>query len=622
MPLGSRTDCGDARFCGVEVAFACDIVDTLQRSLLCGFDFVLAPLVHPRFRRGPDYPGAFTRSDLLLTASQWSGQVVGSTSPWINPDAPQDTALRSQSEAALRQELHWAAHLSLQACILPGAGGPNQARILNQALLTLTGMALWVRVRLGGPEDAWEEWNTLRFACAHSTRLGAVLEVGAQLPSEASLARWSGENVKAIVVPTHAFTTNKRGYPVLPKKHQAFLTSMLKLGVQVVLRGAPRHTPPGGDESDAGLKLPSNPLRPYWEYLSFLFRKGEIAAEQQPAELAYRDFLQSPLQPLQDNLESQTYEVFERDATKYNTYEEAVYCALLDRVPAGSEEGTATVVMVVGAGRGPIVAACLAAAQRAKRAVRMYAVEKNPNAIVTLSHRVETEWQGKVTLVPADMREWQASEPADILVSELLGSFGDNELSPECLDGAMRFLKPGGISIPSSYTSFLHPVTTHKLWTDVAAYRDTEHFETPFVVKFHRFHTLAEPQARCLSAVFTFEHPGQQPPDNRRSISLVFKAAPPGTTVCHGLAGYFDAKLYKDVHLSIRPSTLTPKMFSWFPIYFPIKEPFVVSQGSEIRVDMWRCDGNHKVWYEWSVSCGALRGAIHNPNGRSYAVGL
>lgn len=29
----------------------------------------------------------------------------------------------------------------------------------------------------------------------------------------------------------------------------------------------------------------------------------------------------------------------------------------------------------------------------------------------------------------------------DILVSELLGSFGDNELSPECLDGAQKFLK-------------------------------------------------------------------------------------------------------------------------------------------------------------------------------------
>jgi hypothetical protein len=39
------------------------------------------------------------------------------------------------------------------------------------------------------------------------------------------------------------------------------------------------------------------------------------------------------------------------------------------------------------------------------------------------------------------MRSIVLPEPADIIVSELLGSFGDNELSPECLDGAMRFLK-------------------------------------------------------------------------------------------------------------------------------------------------------------------------------------
>jgi hypothetical protein len=40
-----------------------------------------------------------------------------------------------------------------------------------------------------------------------------------------------------------------------------------------------------------------------------------------------------------------------------------------------------------------------------------------------------------------DMRSLVVPESADIVVSELLGSFGDNELSPECLDGAMRFLK-------------------------------------------------------------------------------------------------------------------------------------------------------------------------------------
>jgi hypothetical protein len=39
------------------------------------------------------------------------------------------------------------------------------------------------------------------------------------------------------------------------------------------------------------------------------------------------------------------------------------------------------------------------------------------------------------------MRDWNPPEKADIIVSELLGSFGDNELSPECLDNVLKFLK-------------------------------------------------------------------------------------------------------------------------------------------------------------------------------------
>lgn len=46
-----------------------------------------------------------------------------------------------------------------------------------------------------------------------------------------------------------------------------------------------------------------------------------------------------------------------------------------------------------------------------------------------------------MTIVSTDMRKWKAPEKADIIVSELLGSFGDNELSPECLDGAQIYLK-------------------------------------------------------------------------------------------------------------------------------------------------------------------------------------
>ena len=50
-------------------------------------------------------------------------------------------------------------------------------------------------------------------------------------------------------------------------------------------------------------------------------------------------------------------------------------------------------------------------------------------------------WGDSVDIVAGDMRQCDLPVKVDLLVSELLGSFGDNELSPECLDGAQRLLK-------------------------------------------------------------------------------------------------------------------------------------------------------------------------------------
>ncbi|KAI3428237.1 hypothetical protein D9Q98_006617 [Chlorella vulgaris] len=666
MGLGKRIDFGDAKYAGVDVPFSCSIQDSLESALLCGFDFIMSPLVHPRYRRpAPSalprgtFQPPFTRSDLLLTSAQWSGQVVGKVSSWIDCDSA-SPALRRDSQAALVQELGWAAHLSLQAVVLPPPPqhAANYARILNHTLGGLATMSMWVRIPAaaapapapsGGGDngggghagtstacvDPWELWNQLRFLCHHHPRLAVVLELGADLPAEDNLHRWRGEPLKAVLVPTSVFTTNKRGYPTLSKRHQDFLSDCFRRGVQVVLSGNAQHAPPpeaapSGGAAARGLDgavaavaaavapLQANPLRVYWEYLSYIFRKIEATSEQEVLEMGYRDFLQSPLQPLQDNLESQTYETFERDGTKYSTYEEAVYRCLLDRVPQEEAESRTTVLMVVGAGRGPLVAASLRASVRAKRQIRVFAVEKNPNAVVTLQNRLVADgWQGTVTIVPADMREWQAPEQADILVSELLGSFGDNELSPECLDGAQRFLRPDGVSIPQAYTSYLQPITSHKLWNDVRAHDDIEHFETPYVVKLFKFHPLAPTQE-----VFTFEHPNRDHCiDNTRSACLRFDCTTAGGAVCHGFAGYFDAQLYEDVHLSIHPPTHTPNMFSWFPIYFPLRLPFHLPQGARMEVHMWRCEGQHKVWYEWAVT-EPLTTCIHNPGGRSYYVGL
>ncbi|KAK9539386.1 hypothetical protein VZT92_004496 [Zoarces viviparus] len=228
------------------------------------------------------------------------------------------------------------------------------------------------------------------------------------------------------------------------------------------------------------------------------------------------------------------------------------------------------------------------------------------------------EWGDQVTVVSCDMRDWAAPEKADIIVSELLGSFGDNELSPECLDGAQKFLKDNGVSIPCSYTSFLAPLSSSKLYNEVRGCRERDkdpecHFETPYVVRLHNFHQLAEPKA-C----FTFKHPTKDM-DNNRYQCLRFSVG--CNSVLHGFAGYFETTLYKDVTLSIKPATHSPGMFSWFPILFPLKQPIAISRDEDITVRFWRCNNGKKVWYEWAVtepSCSA----IHNPAGRSYTIGL
>ena len=59
------------------------------------------------------------------------------------------------------------------------------------------------------------------------------------MPDLDEVLRWHGEPVKALLLPTAAFLTNKRGYPTLSKAHQELLTRFFQMGVQVRLSDAP-----------------------------------------------------------------------------------------------------------------------------------------------------------------------------------------------------------------------------------------------------------------------------------------------------------------------------------------------------------------------------------------------
>lgn len=43
-------------------------------------------------------------------------------------------------------------------------------------------------------------------------------------------------------------------------------------------------------------------------------------------------------------------------------------------------------------------------------------------------------------------------------------------------------------------------------------------------------------------------------------------------------------------------------MHSWFPLFFPIREPIIAYEGQEVSISIWRNHSSTSVWYEWAIS--------------------
>ncbi|XP_073223968.1 protein arginine N-methyltransferase 1.5-like isoform X1 [Cicer arietinum] len=650
MPLGEREgDTSKSRFIGVETYFNKSMTVVLDNNIFLekGCDFVVAPLMSPTYRPSlmqqfgsisVELRLPFTKSDLNPSAKIWNTKVIGKISEWIDLDSP-DQTLRKDSETVLKQEIDKAAYLSLQACLLPTPKRntcANYARCVNQYLQLkgLDQMQLWLRIPLGKPDDnssaifrtpadCWKIWNSFRLLCDHHSNLLVTLDNLNALPADNSLNSWYGEPVSAFIIHTDCFFTTGDDENVkhLSKNLQKSITYFLDHSTQIII-SEDRVNYKEMEEycfdtcSVAGTDHRIHRLHPYMDCVRSLYQQLDPLSERERSLFAFRDDLQPTVQPFKDTLEYVAYQNSDDDEKKFTKYKRAICQALLDRVPDEKASEITTVLVVIGAGRGPLVRTLLKAAEVTGRKLKVYAVERNLNALSYLHKECNlNKWNDIVTLVHVDVRYWAAPEAADILVSDLLGSFGDNELAPESLDGAQRFLKKDGISIPSSYTSFLQPVTAWKLHSAIKAKEDILRFETAYMAKMHNVARLAPSQP-----LFTFTHPkSSNKESNNRYRNLQFVI--PESAVVHGFAGYFDATLYKDVHLGTEPTKATPGVITWDDHYFPLREPICVHRGSTLEVNFWRCCDYTKVWYEWCVTSPSPS-LVHNCNARADCMWL
>eukprot|EP00127_Corallochytrium_limacisporum_P002204 Clim_evm98s108 gene=Clim_evmTU98s108 len=476
------------------------------------------------------------------------------------------------------------------------------------------------------------------------TKSEAIDRNGIPFDVAAAMDRWAGEPVGAIEICTDRFIVNRKGVAVLSQFHQKVIARLMPNGARLFLRSSQRSEVLGWGHEEVLEDEPTALHEDYCNYICHNLREARRQELYHKNTGGWEDYLQAPLQPLSDNLQSQTYAVFEQDPIKYQLYKDAIeHC--LKGLSSGDDPAVPinerpVMVMVVGAGRGPLVAAALTASQSTGVPITCFAIEKNAGAVPTLNYRNQREWDGKVTVIETDMRRMHPQlkgKRADLLVSELLGSFGDNELSPECLYSAEYHLlrEDGrGQSVPLSYTAFAAPVMSLKLRNSLNALvapsqrEPFKNYDTPYVVKAQCAYTFDQAK-RC----WDFTHPstlvGSAAGEDwsvqekyERHCSLTFTA--PQEVQLDGFLGYFESRLHPAVLMSTVPQTMSAGMSSWFPIFFPIRHPIHLSAGESINLQIWRRHDHQRVWYEWCFcdAKGLPLSAVQNVNGSSSWMGL
>ncbi|OII74900.1 histone methylase [Cryptosporidium ubiquitum] len=477
--------------------------------------------------------------------------------------------------------------------------------------LISTRIQIWIEVIINNGnsiDKQWNEWqvaNTIISSSANA-KIGLVLKIDSSSYRNIKAddySRFFGEPVKCLFINSDFFESSHSNILI----SELLMGSMrAKIPVSIYLN----------ENENSNIELI---IKKSFKNIINFIKSFPPLSDQQKYEYNYIDILQTPLQPLWNDLKSIEYEVFEKDSMKYEKYFHAVKLFLSEH-PLALEE---IKVLIVGSGRGGLIQSVLNAFNcLCNDSFKILCVEKNRNAVVTLRAKINYEenanWK-KVEVINSDIREIELSEKYDLIVSELMGSFGDNELSPECLIYAQKFMKPNGKMIPQRYTSYLEPISCRKVWNNAVSYSKSKNLEIPFVSRLRSHYKISTEGPK---KVFSFNHPAefiQEEKDNTIFASIDFTSK--ADSVLHGFLGYFECNLYNEIGFSTLPSDFTIGLISWFDFFIPISSPILLRKFDNITFNIWRKSNKEKVWYEWLVTK-PTTSFIHNLNGRMYSIHL
>lgn len=254
-----------------------------------------------------------------------------------------------------------------------------------------------------------------------------------------------------------------------------------------------------------------------------------------------------------------------------------------------------SVVVDLGAGTGIMgLLACRAGAGR------VYCIEET--SLIGLTREIfrANDFADRVTFIKDLSTYITLPEQADVVIADQIGRFGFEAGVFEYFnDARKRFLKPGGVLLPSRIDLMVAPVEHEELWRQIEFWNQRSvdfdfrparkiAVNTGYPTKLQPRNLLASP--RVIVSLATEEWPG-----SISGIEASMEVERAG--ILHGIGGWFCAQLSPDVTISNGP--LEPKRIGRRNVYFPIDQPVAVEKGDRVRVTMTIQPG--EVMVTWKV---------------------
>ena len=240
------------------------------------------------------------------------------------------------------------------------------------------------------------------------------------------------------------------------------------------------------------------------------------------------------------------------------------------------------VVLDLGAGTG--ILGLLACQSGAKR---VYAIDEG--GMIELAREIcrANSFDDRMTFIKGLSTRVELPERVDVVVADQIGRFGfEAGLLDYFTDARKRFLKPGGVMIPSRVDLCVASVECPDMWDQVEFWNNSSvgfnlrparslAVNTGYPVKLLPEQLLGDPVSAAsldlaaeIAASLSFE------------TSIVAKR----TGSLHGIGGWFSAQLSDNVMMSNSP--LATHRINRMNVFFPINRPVELAKGDSVRIVM------------------------------------